>query len=206
MNETQRGQAGDSAPLLNIANVLTVIRLLLVPVFVAVYWVATPGHAWAAWAVFAVAAVTDKLDGHLARSRGLVTNFGKLADSIADKALVAAALIMLSWHGMLWWWVSIVMIGRELGITAVRMAMVKKEVMAAGRGGKIKMVFQSFGIAGLLIPWRSFLPYVLGEALVWASYALLAVALYFSIVSAIQYIHDAQRISREAGSSPRTES
>ncbi len=206
MNETQRGQAGESAPLLNIANVLTVIRLLLVPVFVAVYWVATPGHAWAAWAVFAVAAVTDKLDGHLARSRGLVTNFGKLADSIADKALVAAALIMLSWHGMLWWWVSIVMIGRELGITAVRMAMVKKEVMAAGRGGKIKMVFQSFGIAGLLIPWRSFLPYVLGEALVWASYALLAVALYFSIVSAIQYIHDAQRISREAGSSPRTES
>jgi len=206
VNETQRGQAGDSAPLLNIANVLTVIRLLLVPVFVAVYWVATPGHAWAAWAVFAVAAVTDKLDGHLARSRGLVTNFGKLADSIADKALVAAALIMLSWHGMLWWWVSIVMIGRELGITAVRMAMVKKEVMAAGRGGKIKMVFQSFGIAGLLIPWRSFLPYVLGEALVWASYALLAVALYFSIVSAIQYIHDAQRISREAGSSPRTES
>jgi CDP-diacylglycerol--glycerol-3-phosphate 3-phosphatidyltransferase len=206
VNETQRGQAGESAPLLNIANVLTVIRLLLVPVFVAVYWVATPGHAWAAWAVFAVAAVTDKLDGHLARSRGLVTNFGKLADSIADKALVAAALIMLSWHGMLWWWVSIVMIGRELGITAVRMAMVKKEVMAAGRGGKIKMVFQSFGIAGLLIPWRSFLPYVLGEALVWASYALLAVALYFSIVSAIQYIHDAQRISREAGSSPRTES
>ncbi|AWE42623.1 MULTISPECIES: CDP-diacylglycerol--glycerol-3-phosphate 3-phosphatidyltransferase [unclassified Actinobaculum] len=206
MNKTQGEPGSESAPLLNIANVLTVIRLLLVPVFVAVYWVATPGHAWAAWAVFAVAAVTDKLDGHLARSRGLVTNFGKLADSIADKALVASALIMLSWHGMLWWWVAIVMIGRELGITAMRMAMVKREVMAAGRGGKIKMVFQSFGIAGLLIPWRSFLPHILGEALVWASYALLAVALYFSIVSAIQYIRDAQRISRQAGSSPRTES
>ncbi|MCF2705713.1 CDP-diacylglycerol--glycerol-3-phosphate 3-phosphatidyltransferase [Arcanobacterium haemolyticum] len=184
-------------PLLNIANVLTIIRLILVPVFVAVYWVDTPGRAASAWAVFAIAAATDKADGYLARSRGLVTNFGKLADSIADKALISAALILLSWHGHLWWWVTILMIGREVAITVVRMTVVKKQVMAAGKGGKIKMVFQSFGIAGLLIPWASFLPSGVAHVMVWASYVLIAGALYFSLVSAVGYVRDAMAIARQ---------
>ena len=187
---------GAKAPLLNVANVLTVLRLILVPVFVAVYWSDTPVRSALAWFVFALAAATDKADGYLARSRGLITDFGKMADSLADKALVSAALILLSWHGHLWWWVTAVMIGHELAITAVRMTVVKKAVMAAGRGGKMKMFFQSMGIAGILIPWASFLPAALAAALLWLSYGLLAVALYFSLVSAAGYVRDARAIAR----------
>ena len=88
------------------------------------------------------------------------------------------------------------MIGRELAITAVRMTVVKKAVMAAGRGGKMKMFFQSMGIAGILIPWASFLPAALAAALLWLSYGLLAVALYFSLVSAAGYVRDARAIAR----------
>lgn len=190
-------------PVVNIANALTVVRLLLVPAFVVVFWDNTPERAWIAWVIFVIAALTDKLDGHLARSRGLITDFGKLADSIADKALISAALIMLSWHGHLWWWVTIVMIGRELLITVVRMIMVRKEVMAAGRGGKIKMVFQSVGIAGLVIPWSVYTqgwgsPDILGSIGLALSYGCIAVALYFSLSSAVGYVRDAQRIARES--------
>ncbi|MDD7384319.1 MAG: CDP-diacylglycerol--glycerol-3-phosphate 3-phosphatidyltransferase [Actinomycetaceae bacterium] len=187
----------EKAPVVNIANALTVLRLVLVPVFVWVYWADTPMRAALAWAVFALAAGTDKLDGYLARSRHLVTNFGKLADSIADKALISVALVMLSWHGMLWWWVTVLLIAREVLITAVRMSVVKKHVMAAGKAGKIKMALQSFGIAGLLIPWSSFLPQAVATVLVWASWALIAVALYFSLTSAWGYIQDARRIAHE---------
>ncbi|MGO1591162.1 MAG: CDP-diacylglycerol--glycerol-3-phosphate 3-phosphatidyltransferase [Ancrocorticia sp.] len=193
---SEQGEANE-VPVINIANALTVLRLVLVPVFVVVYWTDTPGRAWAAWGIFALAALTDKLDGYLARSRGLITDFGKLADSIADKCLIGAALIMLSLHGHLWWWVTVVMIGRELAITLMRMYMVRQEVMAAGRGGKIKMFMQSLGIGGLVIPWASFLPGALATVLIWICYGLIAIALYFSISSAVEYVRDARRISGE---------
>ena len=197
MSSHQR-EPRNEPPVLNIANVLTIVRLILVPVFILVYWEATPGRAWIACAVFVVAAITDKLDGYLARSRNLVTDFGKLADSIADKALISSALIMLSWHGYLWWWVTVLMIGRELAITLMRMALVRRQVMAAGKGGKIKMVFQSVGIGMLLAPWHSFLPGTLATAAMWLCYALLGIALYYSLSSAVGYVHDAQRIIRQA--------
>ena len=200
MSSSERDTA-PQAPLVNIANILTMLRLVLVPVFIAVYWVDTPGRAGIAFAVFAFAAITDKLDGYLARKYHLITDFGKLADSIADKALISAALIMLSWHGHLWWWVTILMIGRELAITLMRMYMVKVEVMAAGWTGKVKMVFQSLGIGGLLIPWAAFLPSGFATFLIWASYALIGIALVLSIVSALEYVRDAQRLSRESSSS-----
>lgn len=200
MSSSERDTA-PQAPLFNIANILTMLRLVLVPVFIAVYWVDTPGRAGIAFAVFAFAAITDKLDGYLARKYHLITDFGKLADSIADKALISAALIMLSWHGHLWWWVTILMIGRELAITLMRMYMVKVEVMAAGWTGKVKMVFQSLGIGGLLIPWAAFLPSGFATFLIWASYALIGIALVLSIVSALEYVRDAQRLSRESSSS-----
>lgn len=187
----------DEAPILNIANALTILRLILVPIFIWVSLTYDTPHRWASFIIFTVAASTDQLDGYLARSRGLVTNFGKLADSIADKALIISALCILSYHGVLWWWVTIVFIVRELGITIMRMFMVKKKVMAAGMGGKIKMVAQSFGIAGLLIPWQSFLPETLANILIWLSYGLIAVALFFAITSAAEYIRDAWRISHE---------
>ena len=200
MSSSERDTA-PQAPLFNIANILTMLRLVLVPVFIAVYWMDTPTRSGIAFVVFAFAAATDKLDGYLARKHNLITDFGKLADSIADKALISAALIMLSWHGHLWWWVTVLMIGRELAITLMRMYMVKVEVMAAGWTGKVKMVFQSLGIGGLLIPWAAFLPSGFATFLIWASYALIGIALVLSIVSALEYVRDAQRLSRESSSS-----
>ncbi|MBP3223668.1 MAG: CDP-diacylglycerol--glycerol-3-phosphate 3-phosphatidyltransferase [Actinomycetaceae bacterium] len=182
------------APVFNIANVLTVLRLVLVPVFCVVYLVDTPLRSFIAWCIFALAALTDKLDGYLARSRGLVTNFGKIADSVADKFLIAATMILLSWHGHLWWWVTIVMIVRELIITLLRMYMLRREVMAAGRGGKIKMFFQSIGAGGLLIPWYYAFPLPYSDIIFIIFYICLAVALFFSISSAIDYFWDARKI------------
>lgn len=183
-------------PLWNIANVLTMVRLALVPVFVWVLWTPTvAGHWWAA-AIFAVAAFTDRLDGKLARERGLITDFGKLMDSIADKALVGAALIMLSVHEYLPWWITVVMLARELFITGLRMYMVRQEVMAAGKGGKLKMVFQSFFIMGFLIPWDTFLPEAIADVMGWLTWALVVGALITSIGSAIQYVVDAVQIKK----------
>lgn len=183
-------------PLWNIANILTMVRLALVPVFVWVFWTPTvAGHWWAA-AIFAVAAFTDRLDGKLARERGLITDFGKLMDSIADKALVGAALIMLSVHEYLPWWITVVMLARELFITGLRMYMVRQEVMAAGKGGKLKMVFQSFFIMGFLIPWDTFLPEAIADVMGWLTWALVVGALITSIGSAIQYVVDAVQIKK----------
>lgn len=187
---------------MNIANVLTVSRLALVPLFVWAMWDPTVPNRWWAALIFAVAAATDKLDGHLARSRGLITNFGKLADSIADKALVGGALIMLSVNDMLPWWITIVMLAREVGITIMRMMLVRREVMAAGRGGKIKMVLQSFFIMGLLIPWYSIFPDPLARGMEILTWILVAGALIVSIASAWEYVMDARRIMR----TPRSKS
>lgn len=195
MSSQRDQQVSGEPPIFNIANILTVLRLVLVPLFIVVYWDDTPVYACVAFAIFACAALTDKLDGYLARTRGLVTNFGKLADSIADKALISAALIMLSWHGYLWWWVTILMIGRELLITVVRMSIVKKYVMPAAMGGKVKMVFQSLGIGTLLLPWRAWLPGWYSEVFMWLGYVCLAIALYYSVMSAYGYIRDAWRIA-----------
>lgn len=182
---------------LNIANVITVIRLVLVPLFA---WFLLPGDAtadwWWAFAVFAVAAATDKLDGYLARSRGLVTDFGKLADSIADKALVITALVLLSWHDLLPWWITVLMIVRELGITLMRMVMVRKEVMAAGGGGKLKMVLQVVLILVLLVPWWSFLPASAAHAAQVVGLVIALVTLAVSYWSAAQYVRDAIAIAR----------
>ncbi|MDO5025547.1 MAG: CDP-diacylglycerol--glycerol-3-phosphate 3-phosphatidyltransferase [Trueperella sp.] len=187
-------------PLLNIANALTVLRLVLVPFFVVALWQDTTERRWIAFAIFAVAAITDKLDGKLARKHNLVTDFGKMADAIADKALIISALLLASWHGWLWWWVTIVFIVRELGITIMRAMMAHVKVMAAGMGGKIKMMAQSFGLAGLILPWYSFLPEVVGSVLVYLSWALLGIALIFALTSAYEYIREALRLSRAAKS------
>jgi phosphatidylglycerophosphate synthase len=106
----------------NIANILTVLRLALVPFFVVCLFL--PGTGWrvTALAVFAVASITDHLDGELARRYGLITDFGKIADPIADKALTGAAMVCLSILGELPWWVTGVILGRELGITEVHVA------------------------------------------------------------------------------------
>ncbi|MEU6712594.1 CDP-diacylglycerol--glycerol-3-phosphate 3-phosphatidyltransferase [Nonomuraea sp. NPDC046802] len=137
----------------NIANVLTVLRLALVPIFVACLFL--PGTGWrvTALAVFAVASITDHLDGELARRYGLITDFGKIADPIADKALTGAALVCLSVLGELPWWVTIVILGRELGITLLRFVLLRHAVIPASYGGKVKTVLQIAAIVLYLLPF-----------------------------------------------------
>jgi CDP-diacylglycerol--glycerol-3-phosphate 3-phosphatidyltransferase len=137
----------------NIANWLTVARIALVPVVVA--GLLAGGTAWrlVALAAFGLASVTDLLDGKLARSRGLVTDFGKIADPVADKALTGAALICLSALGELWWWVTAVIMIRELGVTALRFWVIRRGVIAASRGGKLKTLLQIIAICLYILPW-----------------------------------------------------
>jgi CDP-diacylglycerol---glycerol-3-phosphate 3-phosphatidyltransferase len=141
-----------SAGLVNLANELTVLRLVLVPVFVLALVAGGTGWRIAAFAVFLVASVTDLLDGRIARRRGLITDFGKIADPIADKALTGAALITLSVQGELAWWVTAVILARELGVTALRFWVIRHGVIAASRGGKLKTMLQVLAIALYVLP------------------------------------------------------
>ena len=144
--------AAPQAGVLNIANVLTVLRLVLVPFFV---WLMFLEGTWwriAALALFAVASLTDRFDGELARRRNLITDFGKIADPIADKALTGSALICLSLLGRLWWWVTIVILVREVGITLLRFVVIRYGVMAASRGGKLKTMLQVIAIGLYIMP------------------------------------------------------
>jgi CDP-diacylglycerol--glycerol-3-phosphate 3-phosphatidyltransferase len=173
-----------------VANVLTVIRVFLVPVVaVLVAWDGGTNTAvrLAAAALFAVAALTDRLDGHLARSRGLITDFGKIADPIADKALILVTLAVLCWQGAVSWWAWIIIAVRELGITALRLAVVKHAVIPANLGGKIKTVVQIVAI-GLYIlprPW----PWAIWTA---AVFMILAVAL--TVATGVEYVFQATSI------------
>jgi CDP-diacylglycerol--glycerol-3-phosphate 3-phosphatidyltransferase len=137
---------------MNVANALTILRLLLVPVFVAFLVEGGPGYRLAAFAAFAVASVTDLLDGELARRRNLITDFGKIADPIADKALTGSALVTLSALGQLAWWVTVVILARELAVTALRFWVIRRGVIAASRGGKIKTMLQVIAISLYILP------------------------------------------------------
>ncbi|MFT4126430.1 MAG: CDP-diacylglycerol--glycerol-3-phosphate 3-phosphatidyltransferase [Gordonia sp. (in: high G+C Gram-positive bacteria)] len=186
-----------AVPVVNIANALTVLRILLVPVFVVVLF-ADGGHdTWwrvGAALVFGVASVTDHLDGRLARSRGLVTDFGKLADPIADKALVGAALIGLSVLGDLSWWVTGIILTREVGITALRFWVLQHGVIPAGRGGKLKTLVQSIAIGLLLFPlsgaWL-----VIAMIVMWAAVVL-------TVVTGLDYLGQAVVLRRAATRGP----
>jgi CDP-diacylglycerol---glycerol-3-phosphate 3-phosphatidyltransferase len=138
--------------LMNVANGLTIARLALVPVCVGFLVAGGPGWRGAAFAAFAVASVTDLLDGELARRRNLITDFGKIADPIADKALTGSALVTLSALGELPWWVTIVILARELAVTALRFWVIRRGVIAASRGGKIKTILQVIAISLYILP------------------------------------------------------
>jgi len=138
--------------LVNLANVLTVFRLALVPVVVAC--LLAGGTFWrvAAFVAFGIASVTDLLDGRIARSRGLITDFGKIADPIADKALTGAALVTMSYLGWLPWWVTAVILAREVAVTALRFWVIRYGVIAASRGGKLKTLLQVLAISLYMLP------------------------------------------------------
>ena len=188
------------APLLNIANALTVLRLILVPVFIWLMLGQGDAMRLAATLVFIAAAFTDQLDGQLARSWNLVTSFGKIADPIADKALTLSAFVLLSINDRLWWWVTILIVVRELGITVMRFFMLRRAVMAASRGGKIKTTLQMVGLVGLLTPWSMLLlPVGLVAFLTKAAYVIVAAALIVTVVTGLDYVHQAMRLSRQSG-------
>lgn len=184
-------------PNFNIANVLTVIRLILVPVFI--WLMLVPGVKAQVWAfvVFAVAAATDKLDGTLARKLNLVTDFGKLADPIADKALVLSAFVLLSLHWPVFWVVTVPVLVRELGITLMRLVLARRgRVMPASRGGKLKTVTQMALILLLLIPWEALVPAA------WPVVRVLAIVLSVLVVvitvfTGIDYVRQALRPDEE---------
>ncbi|MEP7035738.1 MAG: CDP-diacylglycerol--glycerol-3-phosphate 3-phosphatidyltransferase [Actinomycetota bacterium] len=146
----------------NIANALTVSRLALVPVFgLLLLHDGDPSTTYRllAAAVFVVATATDRIDGDIARARGIVTDFGKVSDPIADKALMGMALIGLSMIGLLWWWVTVVVVVREVSITALRFVVIRHGVMPASRGGKVKTALQALAILLFVLPlsnsWHS---------------------------------------------------
>ncbi|CEA07674.1 Putative CDP-diacylglycerol--glycerol-3-phosphate 3-phosphatidyl-transferase 2 [Arthrobacter saudimassiliensis] len=185
------------AKTLNIANVLTIVRIIMVPLFVG-FLVADDGRdglfRWLAVATFAVAIYTDKLDGDLARSRNLITDFGKIADPIADKLLIGSALVMLSILGELWWWVTIVILVRELGITVMRFVVIRYGVMAASRGGKLKTVVQTLAIFLLLLPLTAWL----GAWAWWIGATVMAAAVVITVVTGLDYVVQAVRLRRSA--------
>ena len=193
ISTTGKGQPAAEVPVLNIANLLTMLRIVLVPVFVVVFFVAGAEDPWwrvGAFAVFAIAMMTDYVDGHLARRLDLVTDFGKIADPIADKALMAAAMISLSLVGELYWWVTAVILVREIGITVWRFFGVD-HVVAASKGGKLKTVTQTLGVGLLILP----LPY-----LVWPlEWLIMGVAVVLTVYTGIDYVVKA----RQAGSRGR---
>jgi CDP-diacylglycerol--glycerol-3-phosphate 3-phosphatidyltransferase len=179
------------AGVVNIANALTVGRLLLVPVFVAALFV-DDGHdaGWrvVAWAVFAVASFTDRIDGELARRRGLVTAFGQIADPIADKALTGAALIGLSALGDLPWWVTVVVLVREVGVTALRFWVIRHGVIPASRGGKVKTALQGVAIGLYVLPLTG----VAASVRWW----LMAAAVVVTVATGADYVARALRLRR----------
>jgi CDP-diacylglycerol---glycerol-3-phosphate 3-phosphatidyltransferase len=149
-------QAAAPAPgLVNVANELTVLRLVMVPFFVVSLAMGGTAGRVVAFALFIVASATDMLDGRLARQRGLITDFGKIADPVADKALTGSALITLSAMGELSWWVTGVILVRELGITALRIIVIRHNVIAASRGGKLKTLLQIIAISLYILPVSS---------------------------------------------------
>jgi len=173
--------------LYNIANWLTVTRIALVPLVVIGLMAGGTGWRLVALAAFGVASVTDLLDGQLARSRGLVTDFGKIADPVADKALTGAALICLSALGELPWWVTGVIMAREVGVTLLRFWVIRRGVIAASRGGKVKTVLQILAICLYILPW--------GNAV--SRDVMMGAALVVTVVTGFDYLLRAIRLRRD---------
>jgi CDP-diacylglycerol--glycerol-3-phosphate 3-phosphatidyltransferase len=187
------GDPVSSPSVVNVPNGLTVLRLLLVPVFA---WLLlrdggtdASSRVWSA-VVFFGASLTDLVDGELARRQGQVTTFGKIADPIADKALTGTALVGLSYLGDLPWWVTVVILFREIGVTLLRFWVIRHGVIPASRGGKAKTAAQVLAILLYLLPLPSWL--------VWARAVTIVVALVLTVATGIDYAGRALRLRRAA--------
>lgn len=172
-------------------NLLTLLRILLIPLF---WWLlmyddgTNRSTRILATLIFFFASMTDLLDGYLARRQGLVTTFGKIADPLADKALTGVALIGLSVLGELYWWVTILIIVREVGVTLIRFVVLKHGVIPASRGGKLKTIFQMCGIGLFLLPITADTP-----ILWWTRNVVMAIAVVLTLVTGVDYVDKAYR-------------
>ena len=200
-----RVQRGSKVPVVNLPNALTVVRLVLVPVFVVLGLQSASWTAlWAAFVVFAVAAITDRFDGKLARSWGQITDFGRIADPIADKALTLCGFALLSYQGYLPWWVTILIAVRELGITAMRAFFLRRGVVvSANQAGKLKTFMQMVALGALLIPWAHFKHINDGNEwwvilLIRLGQIFAGVALALTLYSGFMYVIDGVRLMRGA--------
>ena len=190
----QSGPAGRGSAW-NLPNVITMVRMCCAPIML---WLLLAdaeqgsGLRWWAVAIFVVAMVSDALDGYLARSRQLITNFGMIADPIADKSVTGFALVGLSILVEVWWWVTVVILIREIGITAHRLFMARHIVIPAQGPGKAKTVVQTVAIGCALTPLPALLPWF-----EWLTWLLLAVALVLTVWSAVVYVVAFGRIRKE---------
>jgi CDP-diacylglycerol--glycerol-3-phosphate 3-phosphatidyltransferase len=180
----------------NLPNAITIVRIVLAPIF---FWMLLADGGddgwlrWAAAALFIIAIATDGIDGHIARSRGLVTDLGKILDPIADKLLTSGALVCLSILGELPWWITVIIVVREVGITVWRLVELRRgNVVPASSGGKLKTVVQSVAISLFLVPLDS----VVGSWIVWVNWAAMAAALVLTVWSGLLYVRDAVRLAR----------
>jgi CDP-diacylglycerol--glycerol-3-phosphate 3-phosphatidyltransferase len=177
----------------NLPNALTLLRLILVPVF---GWLLLresgedAASRVAAFVVFVLASVTDFLDGKIARDRGIVTTFGTIADPIADKALTGTALVGLSLLGELPWWITVVVLVREIGITVLRFVVIRHGVMPAGRGGKTKTALQLSAIGLYLLP--------LPASWAWLEQSVMGLAVVVTVLTGLDYLLDARRLRRDS--------
>ncbi len=171
------------ARIANLANVLTGLRLALVPVFLLALF-AGDGHQIVgrvvAFVIFAVACITDRFDGLLARNYGMATEFGAFVDPIADKTLIGSALIALSMLGDLPWWVAVVIMTREIGVTLLRLAVIRRGVIPASWGGKLKTVVQAVAIGLFVLPLAG--PFRVVAAVT------MAAAIVLTVVTGIDYV------------------
>jgi len=180
----------------NLPNLITIVRILLAPVF---FWMLLADNGadgalrWWAAVLFIVAIATDGVDGAIARRYNLVTDLGKLLDPIADKILTGAALIGLSILLELPWWVTILILVREVGITVFRFVMLSDRVIPASRGGKLKTIMQSVAISLALLPlWL-----ILGDWINWVNTIAMSLALILTVYTGVEYLVAARRENRQ---------
>ena len=186
----------------NVPNVLTTLRIAMVPFFAWALLVdGGESVAWrmVAWGIFVVAMVTDKIDGDYARKHNLVTNFGKIADPIADKALTGMAFIGLSVIGEIWWWVTILVLLREWSVTLMRLSVAKHVVLPASQLGKIKTTLQAGALGLLILPLRELDGPLepVGLVVWWVAVVLLAAAVAMTVWSGYEFFRDAFKQRRD---------
>lgn len=176
----------------NLPNVLTSIRILAIPLFAWLVVKSESNHVswmWASFICFVALMITDKLDGDIARAKGIVTDFGKIADPIADKALMATAFICLNITGILPVWVTVVILVREIGITIWRMVELRNgNVVPASKGGKIKTVLQTVSVALYLVPLPSPVDII--------AYAVMLLTVAVTVITGVQYMVDAYKLKK----------